>query len=122
LTALGAIGQIAMPVHDIDRATTFYRDVHGLPVLFSAPPQLAFFDCGGVRLMLTVPETPEFDHPGSTLYFRVADIELACRELAGRGARFRGCLECVARLPTHELWLAFFDDLEGNTLALMSEV
>jgi methylmalonyl-CoA/ethylmalonyl-CoA epimerase len=100
LTALGAIGQVATPVHDIDRATTFYRDVLGLPVLFSAPPQLAFFDCGGVRLMLTVPETPEFDHPGSTLYFRVADIELACRELAGRGARFRGCPECVAHLPT----------------------
>jgi methylmalonyl-CoA/ethylmalonyl-CoA epimerase len=122
LTALGAIGQIALPVHDIDRATTFYRDVLGLPFLFSAPPQLAFFDCAGVRLMLSVPESPEFDHPGSTLYFRVNDIDIACRELAGRGARFRGRPECVARLPTHELWLAFFDDPEGNTLALMSEV
>jgi predicted enzyme related to lactoylglutathione lyase len=122
LTGLGAIGQIAMPVHDIGRATTFYRDVLGLPFLFSAPPQLAFFDCAGVRLMLSVPESPEFDHPGSTLYFRVTDIDIASRELAGRGARFRGRPECVARLPTHELWLAFFDDPEGNTLALMSEV
>jgi predicted enzyme related to lactoylglutathione lyase len=122
LTALGAIGQIALPVHDIDRATNFYRDVLGLPFLFSAPPQLAFFDCAGVRLMLSVPESSEFDHPGSTLYFRVTDIDIACRDLAGRGAHFRGRPECVARLPTHELWLAFFDDPEGNTLALMSEV
>jgi methylmalonyl-CoA/ethylmalonyl-CoA epimerase len=122
LTALGAIGQIAMPVHDLPRATAFYRDVLRLPFLFLAPPGLAFFDCGGVRLMLSVPEAPEFDHPGSILYFRVPDIGTACGDLTGRGVRIRGGPECVAKLPTHELWLAFFDDPEGNTLALMSEV
>jgi methylmalonyl-CoA/ethylmalonyl-CoA epimerase len=122
LTALGAIGQIAMPVHDLPRATAFYRDVLRLPFLFSAPPGLAFFDCGGVRLMLSVPEAPEFDHPGSVLYFRVPDIAAACEDLKGRGVHIRSGPECIAKLPTHELWLAFFDDPEGNTLALMSEV
>lgn len=120
--ALGAIGQIAMPVHDLPRATAFYRDALGLPFLFSAPPRLAFFDCAGVRLMLSVPEAPEFDHPGSILYFRVTDIAVACGELTARGVRIRGGPERVAKLPSHELWLAFFDDPEGNTLALMSEV
>jgi methylmalonyl-CoA/ethylmalonyl-CoA epimerase len=118
---LGAIGQIAMPVRDLARATAFYRDVLGLPFLFSAPG-LAFFDCAGVRLMLTVPESPEFDHPGSIHYFRIPDIHAATGELTSKGVRFRGAPHCVARLPTHELWLAAFDDLDGNTLALMSEV
>jgi methylmalonyl-CoA/ethylmalonyl-CoA epimerase len=89
--------------------------------LFAAPP-LAFFDCGGVRLMLTVPESAEHDHPVSILYFRVADIAAAHAELTSRGTRFEGVPHPVARLPGHELWLAFFGDGEGNTLALMSEV
>jgi len=119
--ALGAIGQIAMPVRDLARATAFCRDVLGLPFLFAAP-QLAFFDCGGVRLMLGLPEAAEFDHPGSILYFRVPDIGAAHDELRAKGVSFRGPPHCIARLPTHALWLAFFDDLDGNTLALMSEV
>jgi len=119
--ALSAIGQIAMPVRDPVRAAAFYRDVLRLPFLFAAPP-LAFFDCGGVRLMLTVPESAQHDHPGSILYFRVADIAAAHAELTLRGARFEGAPHRVARLPDHELWLAFFDDGEGNTLALMGEV
>lgn len=121
MVALGSIGQIAMPVHDLARATGFYRDQLGLPFLFSVP-QLAFFDCGGVRLMLSIPSAAEFDHPGSVLYFRVPDIQAAHDELSGRGIPFRGPPHCVARMPDHELWLAFFDDPEGNTLALMSEV
>jgi methylmalonyl-CoA/ethylmalonyl-CoA epimerase len=121
MVALGSIGQIAMPVRDIARATAFYRDLLGIPFLFSAP-QLAFFDCAGVRLMLSIPSAAEFDHPGSVLYFRVPDISAAHGELTGRGVTFRGPPHCVARLPDDELWLAFFDDPEGNTLALMSEV
>ena len=70
LTGLGRIHQIAMRIHDIDRAVTFYRDALGLPFLFAAPPSLAFFDCGGVRLMLS-PPSPGHDHPGSVLYFAV---------------------------------------------------
>jgi methylmalonyl-CoA/ethylmalonyl-CoA epimerase len=119
--ALSAIGQIAMPVRDPARATAFYRDVLRLPFLFAAPP-LAFFDCGGVRLMLTVPESAAHEHPGSILYFRVPDIGAAHAELAARGVRFEQPPHRIATLSDHELWLAFFADGEGNTLALMGEV
>ena len=87
LTGLGRIHQIAMRIHDIDRAVTFYRDALGLPFLFAAPPSLAFFDCGGVRLMLS-PPSPGHDHPGSVLYFAVDDIQAMHRTLADRGVAF----------------------------------
>lgn len=118
---LSAIGQISMTAHDPARATAFYRDVLGLRFLFSAGT-LSFFDCQGVRLMLDVPRVPEFDHPGSVLYFRVDDIQEAYANLAGRGVVFKGAPHLVARMPDHELWMAFFGDTEGNTLALMAEV
>ena len=118
---LAGVGQIAVRVHDVERATTFYRDSLGLTYLFSAP-KLAFFDCGGVRLMLTLPEASEFDHPGSIIYFRVADIQGAHALLRDRGVRFKDAPHLIARLPDHELWMAFLEDPEGNTLALMSEI
>lgn len=118
---LSAIGQISMRVHDIDRAVQFYRDALGLRFLFRAPPHLAFFDCGGVRLMLDIPEGKEFDHPGSTLYFTVDDIRQTYEVLMSRGVKFRGEPHLIARLPDREVWMAFFDDTEGNTLALMAE-
>jgi methylmalonyl-CoA/ethylmalonyl-CoA epimerase len=99
----------------------FYRDTIGLPFLFAAPPKLAFFDCSGTRLLLDVPEGPEFDHPGSVLYFMVEDIRVAYSELTGRGVSFRGEPHLIAKLPDREVWMAFFSDSEGNTLALMSE-
>jgi predicted enzyme related to lactoylglutathione lyase len=99
----------------------FYRDSLGLSFLFTAPPQMAFFDCGGVRLLLGVPEEKAFDHPGSILYFTVDDIRQMHRVLVSRGVTFRQEPHLVARLPDREVWLAFFDDTEGNTLALMSE-
>jgi methylmalonyl-CoA/ethylmalonyl-CoA epimerase len=119
---LSHIGQIAMPVHDIGRAVRFYRDVLGLPFLFEAPPSLAFFDCDGVRLMLSVPETAEYNHPGSILYFSVPDIRHAWRTLSARGARMDNEPHMVAKLESTELWLCTFHDGERNTLALMSEV
>jgi methylmalonyl-CoA/ethylmalonyl-CoA epimerase len=119
---LAHIGQIAMPVHDIRRATAFYRDVLGLRFLFEAPPALAFFDCAGVRLMLSVPETAEHNHPGSILYFSVPDIRAAVEMLRTRGVRIVAEPTMVAKMPDHELWLAFFHDGERNTLALMCEV
>lgn len=119
--ALSAIGQIAIRVHDLERATAFYRDALGMKFLFQAP-QLAFFDCGGVRLMLSRPERPEFDHPGSILYFTVPDIQQAYQELSGRGASFEAGPHIVAPMPAYDLWMAFFRDSEGNLLALMSEV
>lgn len=120
-TTLGPIGQIAMNAHDLPRAVRYYREALRLPLLFEAPPKMAFFDCGGVRLMLSLPETAEYDHPGSILYFKVPDIEAAHRELEARGVEFAGPPHLVARMPDHELWMAFFPDTEGNTLALMSE-
>ncbi len=118
---LGAIGQLAMNAHDLPRAVAFYRDALGLRLLFEAPPKMAFFDCAGVRLMLSLPESAEYDHPGSVLYFRVDDIVSAHAALAARGVPFADTPHLVAKLPDHELWMTFFRDTEGNTLALMSE-
>lgn len=120
-TRLSRIGQVAMRARDLDRAVGFYRDTLGLPFLFTAPPKLAFFDCAGTRLLLDVPEDAEFDHPGSVLYFMVEDIKASHAALAGRGVVFRSEPHLIARLPDREVWMAFFPDTEGNTLALMSE-
>jgi methylmalonyl-CoA/ethylmalonyl-CoA epimerase len=118
---LGPIGQIAVNAHDLERAIGFYRDTLGMRLLFQVP-QMAFFDCGGVRLMLGLPSEPAFDHPSSVIYFRVDDIRAAHRGLARRGATFTSPPHFVAKLPDHDLWLAFLQDTEGNVLALMSEV
>jgi predicted enzyme related to lactoylglutathione lyase len=120
-SALTHIGQIAINVHDVDRATTFYRDVLAFPLLFRAG-QLSFFDCGGVRLMLSTAEKPEFDHPSSILYFQVADIHAAFRRLQSAGARFEDQPHLIARMSTYDLWITSFRDSENNLLALMSEV
>jgi methylmalonyl-CoA/ethylmalonyl-CoA epimerase len=117
---LSRIGQIAIIVHDLPRAVTFYRDVLRMKFLFEAP-NLAFFECGGVRLMLGLPDKAELDHPGSILYFVVEDIERAFQTLSGRGVTFEDRPHLVARLPDHELWMTFFRDLDSNVLALMAE-
>ncbi|HYS24754.1 MAG TPA: VOC family protein [Vicinamibacterales bacterium] len=118
--ALQRIHQVSIRISDIERAVRFYRDTMGLKLLFQAPPQLAFFDCGGVRLMLSPPE-PEFDHQGSVLYFAVDDIKAAHTALAAAGVTFRTAPHLVAKLPDREVWLTDFEDSEGNVLALMSE-
>lgn len=117
---LSRIGQIAINVQDVERATAFYRDALGMKHLFSAPG-MAFFDCDGVRLLLGAPEKPEDDHPSSILYFTVPDAKEAHRVLAGRGVAFEGEPHVVHRTDAYELWMAFFHDSEGNLLALMSE-
>jgi methylmalonyl-CoA/ethylmalonyl-CoA epimerase len=118
---ISQIGQIAINAHDVERATTFYRDTLGLQHLFSTGP-LSFFNCGGVRLMLSKPEKPEFDHPSSILYFKVADIKAAHASMKGNGACFEDEPHLIARLPGHDLWMCFFRDSENNILGLMSEV
>ena len=115
------IGQIAINVHDLPRATAFYRDVLGLPLLFTVP-NLAFFDCAGVRLMLSRAESAEFDHPSSILYFRVPDLDAAYQKLVERGAQIIAPPRLIAPMPTHDLWMAAFRDTEGNIHQLMSEV
>ncbi len=119
---LKSILQLAINVKDPERAVAFYRDKLGLRLLFQAPPALAFFDCGGVRLMLDRPAAPEFDHASSILYFKVDDIVAAHRELAGRGVAFRDTPHKIADMPDHELWMTHFYDSEENTHALMAEV
>ena len=116
------IGQIAVPVEDVDRAVSWYEEVLGLRLLFRAPPSLAFFECGGTRLMLARPEGAETSTKASVIYYLVPDLDRAYRELAGRGAQWLYSPHRVARLPDHDLWMAFCRDSEGNTLGLMSEV
>jgi len=118
---LEAIQQIAINAHDLARATAFYRDRLGMRHLFDAPPQMSFFDCGGIRLMLGVAEKPEFDHAASILYFRVDDIARVHGELAAKGVAFRDAPHVVARLPDRDIWMAFFDDSEGNMHAITAE-
>jgi len=118
---LSQIGQIAMPVRDVEKAIAFYRDVLGMRFLFKAPPGLGFFDCAGVRLMLDGPAAAQAGR-GSVLYCKVEDIEDAFATLAGRGVAFEGKPHLIAKMPDHELWMAFFRDPDQNLLALMSEV
>ena len=115
------IRQIAIIVHDLSKAVAFYRDSLGLRLLFELP-KMAFFDCGGVRLMLGLPETPEFDHPSSILYFKVPDLRETHQTLTTRGVEFISPPHLIGKMPDHELWMAFFRDLDDNTLALMSEL
>lgn len=128
MTATGAgigiarVGQIAINAHDVARAATFYENALGLKLLFKAGPGLAFFDCGGVRLMLTLPEKPEFDHPSSILYFAVPDIQGAHARMKENGVKFEDEPHLLAKMPDHDLWMTFFRDSEGNLMGLMSEV
>lgn len=119
-TGLSTLGQIHMNARDVARAKAFYQDVLRVPFLFEFPG-LAFFDCDGVRLMLSKAEAPEEDHPGSILYFKVSDIEAAHADLANRGVEFVSAPHRIADMGSHELWMAFFRDSEGNLLALMAE-
>ena len=118
---LESIGQIAVNVKDTARARAFYRDVLGLRHLFDAGPNLAFFQCGGIRLMLSPPSKPEYDHPGSIIYYKVRDLAATHAAMAARGAAFEQPPHLVANMPDHELWMAFLRDSEGNLLALMEE-
>ncbi len=115
------IAQIAVNVHDVKRAIEFYRDTLGLRFLFEIQ-NAAFFDCGGIRLMLGLPEKPEFDHPASIIYYNVADIHAMYELLLSRGVRFEDKPHIVARLGEADLWLAAFRDVDNNLLALMSQV
>ena len=118
--ALSAIGQIGITITDVERAVAFYRDALGLKLLFQVPG-MAFFDCAGIRLMLSGAENPGAEH-SSILYFRVPDIQDAAKTLEGCGVPFDQPPHLVARMPRHDLWMAFFRDPDRNLLALMSEI
>ena len=109
--------QVSVHVKDLDRAVGFYTDMLGLELAFRAEG-MAFFELEGVTLMLSLPSSPEFDHPSSILYFGVDDIDDAHRALTGAGVPFRQPPVLVHEAADHELWMAFFVDTEGNTLAV----
>ena len=118
---LSELGQIGVTVSDVEKSVSFYRDTLGLKHLFSAPPGLAFFAAGAVRLMLSRPEKPESERFTSALYFKVADIQETRDSLASRGVIFEAEPHQVAKMPDHELWMAFFRDPDRNLLGLMCE-
>ncbi len=117
---LSQIGQIAVTVEDLDRAVRFYRDTLGMRMLFQVP-NMAFFNCGGIRLMLTLPEKSN-EGFSSIIYYKVEDIQKAFETLSGRNVAFEGKPHLIAKLADHDLWMAFFRDPDRNLLALMSEV
>jgi methylmalonyl-CoA/ethylmalonyl-CoA epimerase len=119
------IGQIALTVRDLNRAVAFYRDTLGLKMLFEVP-NMGFFDCGGIRLMLSLPlglpqGSEESFGAGSVIYFKIEDIEQEAEKMRSRGVAFEQPPHLVARMPDHELWMAFFRDPDANLLALMCE-
>jgi methylmalonyl-CoA/ethylmalonyl-CoA epimerase len=122
MTPLQSVGQISIRTKDLPAAIAFYRDQLELAFLFEAGPALAFFMCGDVRLMLSVPESAEFDHPSSTIYFKVDDLDAAYEELRGRRVPFDDEPHLIANMPDHELWMAFFRDPDRNLHGLMAEI
>ena len=118
---LSQIGQIAVPVTDVERAIQFYRDTLGMRFLFQAPPGLGFFDVGGVRLMLDGPARAQAGN-SSVIYYKVPDLQAAFTTLSGRGVKFEAEPHLIAKLPDHDLWMAFFRDPDKNLIGLMSEI
>jgi methylmalonyl-CoA/ethylmalonyl-CoA epimerase len=116
------IAQLLIPIEDFEKGVAFHRDILGLPFLFAAPPQMAFFDCGGIRLLVGVMPPGQKAQRGSAVYFQVPDIRAVYSSLAGKGVNFTAEPHVVHRAPKSELWLAEFVDPDGNQLALMSEV
>jgi methylmalonyl-CoA/ethylmalonyl-CoA epimerase len=112
------IGQIGRPVSDVDRSEAFYENVVGLRKLFRFG-DLTVFDCAGVRLLLE--KDRRGVQPSGCIYFRCADIALAVAELTRRGAVFTSRPHLIASMDDHDLWMAFFNDPDGHTLALMQE-
>ena len=120
--ANATIGQLLIPVDNLEKGVAFYRDVLGLPFLFAAPPQMAFFNCGNVRILVGVVPPGQKAQRRSAIYFRVPDIRGAFASLRDNGVQFLAEPHVVNRTPKSELWLAEFTDPDGNQLALMSEV
>jgi len=115
------VAQIGVPVKDLERSISFYKDLVGLPLLFNTN-NMAFFECNGVRLLLSLPEKDEFAHASSVIYFQVDSIKEKYEELKSKGVLFIDEPHIVAKMGQTETWMTFFKDSEENTHALMSEV
>ena len=120
LLNLSQIGQIGLPVIDTDRSEAFYEKVIGLRKLYRFG-DLSFFDCAGVRLFLDKVNEPDKFRPQGCIYFRCADIALTVAELEKRGVSFTLHPRLIAKMDDHDLWMAFFEDPDGHTLAVMQE-
>lgn len=120
--ALSELGQIAITVSDVAAATTFYRDVLGLRLLFAAGPNLAFLAAGSVRIMLSTPQGHGEPGKNSVLYFKVANIGPTHAAIVARGAKNERAPQLAAKMPDHDLWIGFVRDPDGNLVGLMSEV
>lgn len=114
------LGQVAITIKDLPPAVAFYRDALGLKLLFEVPG-MAFLDIGGVRLMLTAAEKPGAAY-SSILYYKTDDIQATAAALEAKGVTLEAKPHMLAKMPDHELWMAFLRDTEGNLLGLMSEV
>ena len=121
MTNLISINQIGIPVKDINRAVLFYKDLLQLPLLFNTDT-MAFFDCDGIRLMLSLPEKEQFANASSVLYFQVDDITQSYNQMKEKGISFIDKPHAIAKMNAKETWMVFFNDTEGNTHALTSEV
>lgn len=119
---LTSIGQIGVPVHDLDKATAFYQDILGMHFIFQVPGMMSFFDCGGTRLMLVIPTSSQFDHPSSIIYYRVDDIQVTYEALLAQNVSFSQTPHSIGQMGNIDVWMAFFEDADGNTLAIMSEI
>ena len=119
---IDGVGQIAIAVTDIDASLAFYRDVLGIELLFEVPPNMAFMNCSGVRLMLTTLQGIVEDHTTSTIYYKVSDIQLFAEQAQARGADFEHLPTLAAKMPDHDLWMGFIRDPDQNLIGIMSEV
>ena len=119
---IDSIGQIAIAVSDINRATDFYKNTLELPLLFEAPPNLVFFMCGDVRLMLTTLQGEERDHHTSVIYYKVTDLDAVVTDLKNKGISFIREPQLTAKMPDHELWQGFIRDPDENLIGIMAEL
>lgn len=118
---ISSIGQIAIAISDLDKAVYFYEKILKLEKLFDVPPNLAFFNCGGVRLMLTTLQGPESDHNTSVVYYKVTGIETIFAELKSLQVDIERAPGMAAKMQDHELWIGFIRDPDGNLVGLMEE-
>lgn len=117
---LSQIGQISLTVDNVDTAENFYENTLGLQKLYRFD-KLVFFNCDGVRLFITEPEEGDFSPVSSIIYFQTSDIADAVNKLDSKDVSFIQEPHLVSEMEDHNLWMAFFKDPAGNTLALMHE-
>jgi methylmalonyl-CoA/ethylmalonyl-CoA epimerase len=117
---LDEIAQIAVTVGDLNRAKEFYGNVLGLSFLFDAG-SMSFFQCGKIRFAVGTSDKPASPN-GTILYFRVTDIHQTHEVLAAKGIEFIQKPHLVAKMPDHDLWIAFFEDPDKNPIGLLCEM